>query len=165
MFDWLFTKKYEDDEELVEYVNHDNIDVKNTVKWIIRNSEYEIYNDMFFNTQQDACKYVNLLIKNKQANQYTSFSVETYCVDHNDNSTELDTNDDILEYIENNDVNIIIYKLYKKNNLLFRITMQQFDDVFYVTPIKEFILSDSNLLESESGNESDTESGNESNNE
>lgn len=139
MFDWLFSNKYDD-----VILNSDDSDnsPKNkicNVKYIIRNSDYEIYNDMFFNTQREACKYVNFMIKEKQAKTYSQYNVETYCVDSDDNSVELDSSDDILDYIDNHEIEIVMFKLYRKNNMLFRLTLQQFDDSYYVMPIREFV--------------------------
>lgn len=136
MFNWLYTKDSDNEDETCNVSSNTEINDDST-KWVVSTRESLIFDGVYFNSQESACKYVQNYIIDTLRTTKNRYNIECYCLDSDEEILDYTQMDDVLTCIKNNDINIVCYKMYKRNNLFTSFFISELENVFTVQPIFE----------------------------
>jgi len=115
-------------------------EMNDNTKWVIRNYAENILDDKFFDSQVDCCRYIQRFIcENKLVDLDCKYTIESYCILDSGDIFEFKTMDDVYAYLStNNDIDVVYYKVYKRNKMFFAINYEELDEIYIVQRIHRF---------------------------
>lgn len=115
-------------------------------KWIIKNSNFNMINEFYFNSKLDACNYIQQILYDDMKDDLLDYiyDIEIVCIDNTSNIIKFENMELIPEYIsfdekENNNIDIVIYKIVKhRKNLFSFFTKNKVSECYFIMPIDSY---------------------------